>query len=112
MGQFGEGIPMSEGRKGELAAIARERVVEDPEILAGRCVLKGTRMPVHLVAKMRASGMSVGALLREYPSLTAELIEVAVLYAETYPEEPMAKSPSWRNEEPTHSVVVPRRISR
>lgn len=64
---------------------AKDAVVEDPEILGGAPVLKGTRIPVHDIAANLAGGAAIEELLEDYPGLTAETIELAVLYAEANP---------------------------
>jgi len=64
---------------------AREMVVEDPEILGGEPVIKGTRIPVYLVADMLAKGASQQEILEGYPTLAEEQVELASLYAIAYP---------------------------
>jgi len=58
-----------------------DRVVIDPEILVGKPVIKGTRVPVSLVIELLASGMSEKEILKEYPQLKKEDIKAALLYA-------------------------------
>jgi uncharacterized protein (DUF433 family) len=53
----------------------------DPKILRGKPVIKGTRIPVHLVVELMASGMSVTEVLNEYPTLTREDVRAALKYA-------------------------------
>lgn len=64
---------------------AHAMVVEDPEIMDGAPVIRGTRVPVHLVAEMRKQGASVEEILEGYPSLTREHIALAELYAQAHP---------------------------
>jgi uncharacterized protein (DUF433 family) len=93
-------------------AVAVRAVVSDPDILAGVPVLKGTRMPVYMVSHMCKSGISLGDILLNYPSLTPRLVELAQLYAEENPGTPVAKAPLWRAGEPMNSVTVPYSTSR
>lgn len=64
---------------------ARAMVVEDPEIMGGTPVIRGTRIPVQLVAEMHRQGASVEEILQGYPSLTPEHIALAELYAQAHP---------------------------
>lgn len=87
--------------------IAVRAVMSDPDILAGVPVLKGTRMPVYMVSHMCKSGVSLGDILLNYPSLTPRLVELAEIYVEANPEMPVVKTPLWRAGEPMNSVTVP-----
>lgn len=55
-------------------------VVSDPEILGGKPVIKGTRVPVALVLGKLAGGMSVEEVIYEY-YLSNEAIRAALGYA-------------------------------
>ena len=58
-----------------------ERVVVDPNILVGKPIIRGTRIPVYLIVELMASGMDVRKVLREYPELKEEDVKAALLYA-------------------------------
>jgi len=47
-------------------------------------VLRGTGIPVHVVAAL-ARGQSTTEIIEDYPVLTAEQVEAAVEYATVYP---------------------------
>jgi uncharacterized protein (DUF433 family) len=64
---------------------ARTVVTEDPAILGGTPIIRGTRVPVHDVAASAVAGFSVSRIKEAYPSLTEELIELAILYAKATP---------------------------
>ena len=64
---------------------ARELVIEDPEILDGTPVIRGTRIPIYDVAASFAAGESVERLKAAYPALDDEHIELASLYAQANP---------------------------
>lgn len=75
---------MAGGEDARWLAEAEAAVIKDPEILGGEPVFRGTRMPVFMVAEMRRAGMSPSAIVTEYPSLTAKLVELAEVYAREY----------------------------
>lgn len=61
--------------------MAESRVVVDPGILSGKPVIRGTRVPVHLIVALLGSGEGVGAILLEYPQLTKEDVAAAARFA-------------------------------
>ena len=64
---------------------AREMVIEDPEILSGTPVIKGTRVPVYDVAVAVESGTPKDRILKSYPSLKDWQVELASVYARAVP---------------------------
>jgi uncharacterized protein (DUF433 family) len=64
---------------------ARELVVSDPDTLAGALVISGTRIPVYDVAASVAAGLPMARILPAYPSLDADKVELAAIYAEANP---------------------------
>ena len=65
---------------------ARAMVVEDPEILSGTPVIRGTRIPVHDVAAQVEAGVPVEEIFESYPSLTPAQVELATIYAKAVPQ--------------------------
>lgn len=63
---------------------ARDMVVTSPEILGGTPVIKGTRVPVYDVAAVAAHTL-IDEVLKDYPSITANQVELAKLYAKANP---------------------------
>lgn len=57
------------------------RVVVDPAILAGKPVIRGTRVPVHLIVALLGSGEGSDAIIAEYPQLTRADIAAAAAFA-------------------------------
>lgn len=57
------------------------RIIVDPEILVGKPVIKGTRIPVYLIIEFLANGLTEEEVLDEYPSLKKEDVKAALLYA-------------------------------
>jgi uncharacterized protein (DUF433 family) len=64
---------------------AREMVIEDPEILSGTPIIKGTRVPVYDIAAALDSGTPVARILKSYPSLKDWQVELASVYARAVP---------------------------
>jgi uncharacterized protein (DUF433 family) len=58
-----------------------EYITADPEILFGKPVIKGTRIPVDLILEKLAAGESTAQLLKAYPRITAESIQACLLFA-------------------------------
>ena len=58
-----------------------ERVVLNPKVMAGKPVIRGTRIPVEMLLRMIAQRISEADILREYPRLQPEDIQAAVAYA-------------------------------
>lgn len=61
--------------------MGNSRIVVDPHILAGKPIIRGTRISVEFVVELLSSGMSHEEILREYPHLTREDILAALEYA-------------------------------
>jgi len=58
-----------------------ERIVVDSEILAGKPVVRGTRLAVEFMLELLAAGQSESELLTNYPGLTREDILACLAYA-------------------------------
>jgi uncharacterized protein (DUF433 family) len=59
----------------------QRRIVLDPQIMAGKPVIRGTRIPVELIVRMLAQGLSEKDIQREYPRLQPEDFRAALAYA-------------------------------
>jgi len=59
----------------------RNRITSDPNILKGKLIIKGTRIPVELILTKLGEGMTIEDLLKAYPNLTKEDILAAILYS-------------------------------
>ncbi|ADH64052.1 MAG: DUF433 domain-containing protein [Deinococcota bacterium] len=57
-----------------------DRINSNPDVLRGRPRIRGTRIAVYMILEALAVGMSVEAVLEEYPDLTPEDIQAALLY--------------------------------
>ncbi len=58
-----------------------ERIVVNPEVLAGKPVIRGTRLAVEFILELLAAGESESDLLENYPGLTREDILACLSYA-------------------------------
>ena len=56
-------------------------ITQNPEILGGKPIVKGTRMSVEVVLQSLAGGMTIKEMLREYPFLRKGHIQAAISYA-------------------------------
>jgi uncharacterized protein (DUF433 family) len=59
----------------------QERIVADPRILAGKPVVKGTRIAVDLVLEELAQNPDVTELLAAHPDLTRDDVQACLSYA-------------------------------
>ena len=58
-----------------------ERIVVDPGVLAGKPVIRGTRLAVEFILELLAAGQSENELLANYPGLTRDDILACLWYA-------------------------------
>ena len=58
-----------------------ERIAVDPEVMVGKPVIRGTRVPVALILKMLGQGIPSEDILAEYPQLETRDIDAAIAYA-------------------------------
>jgi len=52
-----------------------------PDVMLGKPVIRGTRIPVELILRRISEGASEGDLLQSYPTLTREDVRAAVAFA-------------------------------
>lgn len=57
------------------------RITMNPKILAGKPIIKGTRISVEFVLELLSSGMDINSILKEYPHLKKDDILAALEYA-------------------------------
>lgn len=57
------------------------RIIQDPNILVGKPVIKGTRIPVELVLGKLATNPDVHELFLDYPRLTIDDVKACLEYA-------------------------------
>ena len=59
----------------------RSRIAVDPKVLAGKPVIKGTRISVEVILELLANGWTVEDILKNYPQLKREDVLAALKYA-------------------------------
>jgi uncharacterized protein (DUF433 family) len=57
------------------------RIVIDPEILAGKPVIRGTRLAVEFILDLLAAGQPEDSILARYPGLTRDDVLACLAYA-------------------------------
>ena len=57
------------------------RITLDPKVLAGKPVIKGTRLSVEYILNLRAHGAPEEEILNEYPGVTVEDLQACYLFA-------------------------------
>ncbi len=62
-----------------------DRIVCNPEILAGKPVIKGTRISVELILRWLANGWTFEQVLESYPHITRDDILAALAFAAERP---------------------------
>jgi len=58
-----------------------DRIEVNPEVMLGKPVIRGTRIPVELILRKLSEGVTEADLLDAYPRLTREDIQAALAYA-------------------------------
>ncbi len=58
-----------------------ERIEVNPRKLAGKAVIKGTRIPVYLILELLEGGYDFKRIIEAYPKLTVEDIKAAIEYS-------------------------------
>jgi uncharacterized protein (DUF433 family) len=58
-----------------------DRIVLDPAILAGKPIVRGTRLSVEFVVGLLGDGWTEAEVLRNYPGLTREDVLACLQYA-------------------------------
>jgi uncharacterized protein (DUF433 family) len=64
-----------------MSVILKEHVEVNPDIMLGKPVIRGTRIPVELIVRKLGEGASEADLLDAYPRLKQEDIRAALAYA-------------------------------
>jgi len=59
----------------------KEYISSDPEIMFGKMVIKGTRIPIELILEKLAVGYSFESVKEAYPNITAAQIQACLLFA-------------------------------
>ena len=59
----------------------KERIIVNPKILAGKPIIKGTRIAVEFVLDLLANGWTNEKILKNYPQIKQEDITAVLKYA-------------------------------
>jgi uncharacterized protein (DUF433 family) len=65
-------------------AVTHERIEINPEIMGGKPVIRGTRVPVEIVLRKLGAGMTPEAIIGDHPRLTHDDIRAAQAFAADY----------------------------
>jgi uncharacterized protein (DUF433 family) len=65
-------------------AMAHERIEINPEIMGGKPVIRGTRVPVETVLRKLGAGLSAEIIIADHPRLTLDDIRAAQAFAADY----------------------------
>ena len=57
------------------------RITINPEVMVGKPVIKGTRIPVDMIVRLIAQGTKVEEILKDYPRLSRGDIKAALMYS-------------------------------
>lgn len=76
---------------------ANDMVISNPEIRGGEAAIRGTRIPVHLIADLMEQGADEREILDDYPSLTAKKIRAAIAYASTHARRGRPRKAPWKD---------------
>jgi uncharacterized protein (DUF433 family) len=61
-----------------------ERIETNPEVMFGKPVIRGTRVPVEIVLRKLGAGMSAEEIMADHPRLTVEDVRAAQTFAADY----------------------------
>jgi uncharacterized protein (DUF433 family) len=64
--------------------MAHERIEINPDIMDGKPVVRGTRVPVELILRKLGAGLPPDAILADHPRLTRDDILAAQAFAADY----------------------------
>jgi len=63
----------------------QQKLVENPDVMGGEAVFPKSRLTVRHVGEMLERGESAEVVLRDYPYLTSEDLEMSRMYLKTHP---------------------------
>ncbi len=59
----------------------REHIHRDADVLAGKIVVRGSRLSVEFLLSLLAAGWSIDDVLNSYPTLTRQSLQAVFAYA-------------------------------
>jgi len=63
-----------------MAEVYFDRITVDPEVMIGKPVFKGTRIPIYIILDLLREGVPEDEVLRAYPNLSQEDIRAALKF--------------------------------
>ena len=64
--------------------MAHQRIEINPEVMGGKPVIRGTRIPVELILHKLGAGMTAETIIADHPRLTLDDIRAAQAFAADY----------------------------
>lgn len=64
--------------------MTHERIEINPDIMGGKPVIRGTRVPVETILRKLGAGMTLEAILADHPRLAREDVLAAQAFAADY----------------------------
>jgi uncharacterized protein (DUF433 family) len=64
--------------------MTHDRIETNPDIMGGKPVIRGTRIPVETILRKLGAGMAFDAILADHPRLTRDDILAAQSFAADY----------------------------
>ena len=64
--------------------MAHERIEINPEVMGGKPVIRGTRVPVEVVLRKLGAGMTPEAIVADHPRLELDDVRAAQAFAADY----------------------------
>lgn len=64
--------------------MSHERIEMNPEIMTGKPVIRGTRIPVELILRKLGAGMTAEEIIADHPRLSLEDIRAAQAFTADY----------------------------
>jgi uncharacterized protein (DUF433 family) len=64
-----------------MSIVLKDRIEVNPNVMLGKPVIQGTRIPVEIIVRKLGEGATEADLLDAYPRLTQEDIRAALAYA-------------------------------
>ncbi|PIS36106.1 MAG: antitoxin [Nitrospirae bacterium CG08_land_8_20_14_0_20_52_24] len=64
-----------------------ERIASDSRVCSGKPCIKGTRIPVHMILDLLATGESFEGIRKAYPNITDKDIRACLAYASILADE-------------------------
>ncbi len=56
------------------------RITRDPEVLGGKPIIRGSRIPVYVINDYIFNGQSAAQILEDFPGLTLDDVDAAIAF--------------------------------